>query len=89
MTITHHKAENYRDKLALSTVSAIRKIFDIGARLDKERLTEDQWVRRLIFMESVSAVPSMVGAMARHLRSLRSGKHDHGMIHHMLNESEN
>jgi hypothetical protein len=40
-------------------------------------------------MESIGAVPSMVGAMARHLKSLRSGNHDHGMIHHMLNESEN
>jgi len=37
----------------------------------------------------VAGVPGMVGGMARHLRSLRSMKHDHGMIHHLLNEAEN
>ena len=31
VTITHHTTENYRDKLALWTTRAIRKIFDIGA----------------------------------------------------------
>lgn len=31
----------------------------------------------------------MVGGMTRHMRSLRTLRHDHGMIHHLLNEAEN
>jgi len=31
----------------------------------------------------------MVGGMARHLKSLRSLKHDHGWIHNLLEEAEN
>ena len=31
----------------------------------------------------------MVGAMLRHLRSLRSMKRDHGWIHTLLEEAEN
>lgn len=31
----------------------------------------------------------MVGAMTRHLKSLRSMKPDHGIIHHLLEEAEN
>ena len=31
----------------------------------------------------------MVGGMNRHMKSLRSLRHDHGMIHHLLNEAEN
>ncbi len=31
----------------------------------------------------------MVGGMTRHLQSLRTLTHDHGLIHHLLNEAEN
>lgn len=31
----------------------------------------------------------MVGGMARHFKSLRTMKRDHGWIHHMLEEAEN
>ena len=36
-----------------------------------------------------AGVPGMVGAMLRHLRSLRSFKRDHGWIHTLLEEAEN
>ena len=40
-------------------------------------------------METIAGVPGMVGAMHRHLRSLRSLERDGGWIHHLLQEAEN
>jgi ubiquinol oxidase len=37
----------------------------------------------------VAAVPGMVGATIRHLRSLRKLQHDGGWIDHLLHEAEN
>ena len=37
----------------------------------------------------MAGVPGMVGAMTRHLRSLRTMQRDHGWIHHLLEEAEN
>jgi len=44
---------------------------------------------RLIFLESVAAVPGMVAAQHRHFRSLRSLERDYGWIHTLLEEAEN
>ena len=37
--------------------------------------------QRILFLESIAGVPGMVGAVLRHLRSLRSMKRDNGFIH--------
>ncbi len=34
-------------------------------------LTPDQWLSRILMLESVAGVPGMVGGVLRHLRSLR------------------
>ena len=52
-------------------------------------MTKGMWVNRALFLESVAGVPGMVGGMIRHLASLRKMKHDHGWIHHLLEEAEN
>jgi len=44
---------------------------------------------RLIFLESIAGVPGMVGAAARHFKSLRNLERDHGWIHTLLEEAEN
>ena len=44
---------------------------------------------RLIFLESVAAVPGMVAAQHRHFRSLRTLSRDYGWIHTLLEEAEN
>lgn len=46
-------------------------------------------LRRIIFLETVAGVPGMVGAMIRHLSSLRKMNKDHGWIHTLLEEAEN
>jgi len=44
---------------------------------------------RLIFLESIAGVPGMVGAAARHFKSLRNLERDYGWIHTLLEEAEN
>ena len=42
--------------------------------------------RRIIFLETVAGVPGMMGAMVRHLQSLRRFQRDYGWIHTLLGE---
>lgn len=37
----------------------------------KNAMTEKQWLRRIIFLESIAGVPGMVAGMSRHMKSLR------------------
>ncbi|KAM5535026.1 hypothetical protein V8D89_011254 [Ganoderma adspersum] len=52
-------------------------------------MDETQWLRRILFLESIAAVPGMVAAALRHLRSLRLMRRDQGWIHTLLEEAEN
>ncbi|OZJ05871.1 hypothetical protein BZG36_00926 [Bifiguratus adelaidae] len=58
------------------------------------RLIPDTYFRgnhymRAVMLETIAGVPGMVGAMLRHLRSLRKCQHDGGWIIHLLHEAEN
>jgi hypothetical protein len=37
----------------------------------RKHMTETQWLRRIIFLESIAGVPGMVAGMSRHMKSLR------------------
>ncbi|KAI0031474.1 alternative oxidase [Vararia minispora EC-137] len=52
-------------------------------------MNDAQWLKRIIFLESIAGVPGMVAAMLRHLRSLRLMRRDGGWIHSLLEEAEN
>merc|ERR1719473_317541 len=52
-------------------------------------MCEADWLRRIIFLETVAGVPGMVAGMIRHLHSLRLMRRDHGWIHSLLAEAEN
>lgn len=80
---------NLRDRLAKFTVTATRASFDFITRYDENNMTKRKWLNRAIFLETVAAVPGMVGGMVRHIRSLRTLERDHGWIHHLLEEAEN
>jgi ubiquinol oxidase len=47
-------------------------------------LTEAQWLRRILFLETIAGVPGMVAATIRHLQSLRLMRRDSGWIHTLL-----
>jgi hypothetical protein len=41
-------------------------------------MTEEKWITRFIFLESVAGVPGMVAGMLRHLKSIRRMRRDNG-----------
>merc|ERR1719158_2272703 len=58
-------------------------------KISNGKMTEMDWARRIIFLETVAGVPGMVAGMVRHLHSLRLMRRDHGWIHSLLAEAEN
>ncbi|OJJ77859.1 hypothetical protein ASPBRDRAFT_113570 [Aspergillus brasiliensis CBS 101740] len=99
VAIAHRDAKNWADWVALGTVRMLRWGMDLvtGYRHPppgreheaKFKMTEQKWLTRFIFLESVAGVPGMVGGMLRHLRSLRRMKRDNGWIETLLEEAYN
>ena len=52
-------------------------------------MTGQKYLTRIVFLESIAAVPGFAGAMVRHLQSLRLMRKDNGWIHSLLQEAEN
>ena len=52
-------------------------------------MTENEWLLRFIFLETIAGVPGMVGGMIRHLRSLRKVEKEGRWIETLLEEAEN
>ncbi|ORZ01464.1 alternative oxidase-domain-containing protein [Syncephalastrum racemosum] len=77
----HYKPISLSDKFAFHAVSLLRKLPDFYFR--------DNHPLRACMLETIAAVPGMVGAMLRHMRSLRTLKQDTGWIMHLLHEAEN
>ena len=83
--ITHKKFESWHDRVAYAAVRSLRFFFDTftgyihRSKSDQTKkihhpqktMTEQQWLRRIIFLESVAGVPGMVAGMSRHMKSLR------------------
>jgi len=87
--ITHMKPTKRVDRIALRCVRAMRFGFDVFSGYKFGRVDERAWLTRIAFLETVAGVPGMVGAMIRHLNSLRRMERDHGWIHTLLEEAEN
>jgi len=85
---THQPTLTRRDRLAYWTVRTMRFNFDLltGFLFWKN---EQIWLNRIIFLETIAAVPGSIAATLRHLASLRRMKRDHGWIHTLLEEAEN
>ena len=87
--VTHKQPESIKERLAKRVINLMRGTFDKISRYNEVQMSESKWLTRLIFLEAVAGVPGMVGGMTRHLKSLRTMKPDHGIIHHLLEEAEN
>lgn len=83
----HRRASSWQDKVALSTVKVLRWGMDFvtgygspsNTSVSKTAvMTEQKWITRFIFLESVAGVPGMVAGMLRHLKSIRMMRRDHG-----------
>jgi ubiquinol oxidase len=77
----HHVPEDFSDRVAL----AITKL----ARFVADTFFAGRYGHRAVVLETIAAVPGMVGGALQHLRSLRRMESDHGWISTLLDEAEN
>ncbi len=79
--VIHHAPKTISDHVALAVVKAMRVPADI--------FFAKRYGHRAVVLETVAAVPGMVGGVLRHLKSLRTMQNDQGMIRVLLDEAEN
>src|SRR5688500_14007916 len=77
----HHVPVDFSDRVAL----VITKL----ARFVADTFFAGRYGHRAVVLETVAAVPGMVGGALQHLRSLRRMEGDRGRIHTLLDEAEN
>jgi len=86
--LTHVKPKTLLDKFALSSVKLTRFAFDNATGWNNS-ITTEKVLQRVIFLETVAAVPGMVAAIIRHFKSLRHMERDGGLINMFLEEANN
>lgn len=77
----HHAPTNWMDKLAFWTVKSLRWPTDI--------FFQRRYGCRAMMLETVAAVPGMVGGALLHCKSLRRFEHSGGWVKALLEEAEN
>jgi ubiquinol oxidase len=77
----HVKPKNIGDKIAYAFVKMLRFFADL--------FFAKRYGHRAIVLETVAAVPGMVGGLWQHLHSIRKMKDDNGWIRTLLDEAEN
>ena len=77
----HHQPTCLSDHIALAVVKFMRFFADT--------FFAGRYGHRAVVLETVAAVPGMVGGALQHLKSLRRMKDDDGWIHTLLEEAEN
>ncbi|KAL3651640.1 inducible alternative oxidase 2 [Castilleja foliolosa] len=77
----HHVPKTFIDKVAYHTVKLLRFPTDV--------FFQRRYGCRAVMLETVAAVPGMVGGMLLHLRSLRKFQQSGGWIKALLEEAEN
>jgi len=76
-----HTPAGFSDRVAFGLTKMLRFIAD--------SFFAKRYGHRAVVLETVAAVPGMVGGMVRHMRSLRRLEDDRGWIHTLLSEAEN
>ena len=79
--LVHHAPKGFSDRFALGFTKLLRVCADT--------FFAKKYGHRAIVLETVAAVPGMVGATLQHLRSLREMRDDEGWIRTLLEEAEN
>lgn len=77
----HHPPGGFGDRAALALVKFLRFFADV--------FFARRYGHRAVVLETVAAVPGMVGGTLQHLRALRRMESDHGWIRALLDEAEN
>ncbi|KAI5954665.1 AOX [Candida jiufengensis] len=101
--VTHRQPRTIGDEISFHGTMFFRKCFDfvtgykavqpgedpnkyVGTRYE---MTENKWLTRVIFLESIAGVPGSVAGFLRTLRSLRLLKRDKAWIQSLLDEAYN
>ena len=87
--IRNDNPKGFSANYAYFSVWLLKKIFDAFTLKPQSSMNEKKYVNRLIMLNSISAVPGFMGAMCRHLKSLRTLKKDYGWINHLISEADN
>lgn len=77
----HHRPRDFSDRLALFIVKAMR--------IPADWFFARRYGHRAVVLETVAAVPGMVGGALQHLRCLRRMERDRGWIRALLDEADN
>lgn len=77
----HHAPATFGDRVALRTVKFMRIFADA--------FFSKRYGHRAVVLETVAAVPGMVGGLLQHLKSIRHIRDDQGWIRELLDEAEN
>ena len=79
--LLHRPARDWSDRIALGATRALRWCAD--------RVFDDRYAHRAVVLETVAAVPGMVGATLQHLSALRRLRDDDGRMRVLLEEAAN
>ncbi len=77
----HHDPVDFSDRVAYAFTKFLRLFADI--------FFARRYGHRAVVLETVAAVPGMVGGALQHLKCLRRLEDDHGWIRTLLDEAEN
>lgn len=77
----HHHPQGFSDHFALAVTKLLRALADL--------FFAKRYGHRAVVLETVAAVPGMVGATATHLQCLRQMIDDEGWIRTLMEEAEN
>ncbi len=79
--VYHHAPRDIHDRAALRLVRIMRLFAD--------RFFGGRYGHRAVILETVAAVPGMVGGLLQHLKAIRHIRDDQGWIKELLDEAEN
>jgi len=77
----HHTPSGFSDRVAFRLTRLLRFFADL--------FFAKRYGHRAVVLETVAAVPGMVGGMVGHMRSLRRMEDNREWIHTLLEEAEN
>ena len=78
---THRVPQDWRDRVAFRFVKLLRIIPDT--------FFAKRYGHRAVVLETVAAVPGMVGGLLQHLKALRHIRDDQGWIKELIDEADN
>ena len=77
----HHVPNSFPDRIALRVVKTMRFFAD--------RFFAKRYGHRAVVLETVAAVPGMVGGLLQHLSAIRHIRDDQGWIKELIDEADN